>query len=143
VQPAGLFAQRPIMVAADQQMSKGFPRLELWNPGEDFIDVAFAVGDHGRQARVDQRGAGGQGGGDPAMALLGLDGLGLVIGGLGLVAAPYRGSAEPQNVRRPLGLHHHDRMDEQAHVGAVAHLAQVPLAAGLGLIVDLAGILDQ
>src|SRR5437868_1793251 len=34
-------------------------------------------------------------------------------------------------------------MDEQPHVGAVADFPQAALAAGLALVVDLAGVLDE
>jgi hypothetical protein len=143
MQPPAFAAQRPIVMAAHQQMSQGAIGVQLGKAGEDLVDVAFTVVKHGDQGRIGQGRPRPPGRFDPAIALLGLDGLRLVVGRLGLGAPPDGRPGQPQDHGRACRLHRQGGMDEQAHVAAIAHPPKVAFAPRLGLVVDLAGVGDQ
>ncbi len=56
------------------------------------------------------------------------------------MALPQRGPGEPQN---GVLLHDQERVQEEAVVGAVADGAEPARAPGMGLIVELGGVLDD
>src|SRR6202034_3041930 len=78
--------------------------------------------------------------GDPSPALLLLDRQALLVFLLDSPAPPDRRAGEPQNGAVG-GVDRQRRMDEEPDIGAVADPPEAALA--LGLIVDLARVLDQ
>ena len=73
----------------------------------------------------------------------------LVFNGLAAVVGCFLLGALPQvQVRQPqagavIGVHAQHRVDEQARVFAIAHRSQAARAPGVGLVVQLRGVLDE
>jgi hypothetical protein len=130
-------AEFAVMMGAGHHM-----RSLVGHAREHFIDVGFPIGDGRDQRGLPQRLARPDRRDDPAVALLLFDRQFLIIGILDLRASPDGRRRQPQNAA-VLGIHRQRRMHEQAYVRPVANPPEIVLAPGLGLVIDLGGVLND
>src|SRR5215831_1595160 len=130
-------SQHAIAASARQQVS-----TVVWQAIQLFVDVAFPIVEDGDHGSFGQHGFGLVAALEPAIGFFLLDGKLLVVLGFALRPTPDLRVHQTETLLR-LRIHGYYRMHEQSGVGAVSNLAEPVLASALGLVVDLAGILNR